>query len=327
MGVRRHALPERDPRHVHPYGRADEAGRRALRHRDAGRGHLDGIPREIALWRLDGLQLARFTAAAAADFVERGVAFDGARISWSTGFVVVANAALADLEPKATKPSVRIVSPHGNKRARGVLFIQGTARDPDGRVAEVRVGITRVSDCRAITRLGRLGPSRFPNGRCRAKAKFVAQGGEAWTYPLKRKLPRGRYVVRAVVRDDAGQKGATSDGSASAADVHRLPFARVTQLRPVRLVLLLAFAGGLALLDPQLVGIFAPALALFGLLVIDVRPGEHLIVRLLRARIKPRRSPTTLPSPALPIVVRQAGRLIAAALAVRPPPARAAVSA
>ena len=101
------------------------------------------------------------------------------------------------------------MSPHGNKRARGVLFIQGTARDPDGRVAEVRVGITRVSDCRAITRLGRLGPSRFPNGRCRAKAKFVAQGGEAWTYPLKRKLPRGRYVVRAVVRDDAGQKGAS----------------------------------------------------------------------------------------------------------------------
>ena len=95
----------------------------------------------------------------------------------------------------------------------------------------------------------------------------------------------------------------------------------------MRLVLLLVLAGGLALLDPQLVGIFAPALALFGLLVIDVRPGERLIVRLLRARIKPRRSPTTLQSPALPIVVRRTGRLIAAALAVRPPPARAAVSA
>ena len=106
-----------------------------------------------------------------------------------------------------------------------------------------------------------------------------------------------------------------------------LPSKTVTRLRPMRLLLLLAFAGALALLDPQLVGIFAPALALFGLLVVDVRPGERFIVRLLRARTKVCRRSPAVPAPALPIVVRRIGRMMAAALAVRPPPARAAVSA
>ena len=94
-------------------------------------------------------------------------------------------------------------------------------------------------------------------------------------------------------------------------------------LRGLRVLLVLAVASGLLLIDPQLFGICAPAIALFALLVAGVRPGERIIVALARARSRPRRPSLVVPRPALPIVVLRTGRLIAAALAVRPPPAAA----
>lgn len=95
----------------------------------------------------------------------------------------------------------------------------------------------------------------------------------------------------------------------------------LVNLRGLRLALVLAVAGGLLWLDPQLFGVCAPAIALFALLVADVRPGERLIVALVHARRRPKRPSLAVPRPALPIVVARTGRLIAAALAVRPPPA------
>lgn len=90
----------------------------------------------------------------------------------------------------------------------------------------------------------------------------------------------------------------------------------------------LAFAGMLAVValagiaDPALALTLAPALLLLALFTCGVRPGEALIER-LRARGTPPRILRAIssPRPRLAVVVRPAGRLIASALAMRPPPA------
>src|SRR3954453_6367866 len=89
----------------------------------------------------------------------------------------------------------------------------------------------------------------------------------------------------------------------------------------------LAFAGMFALVAlagiaaPRLVLTMAPALLPLALLTGGVRPGEALIVRLHERRVTP--APPRArsnPRPRLALVVRPAGRLIASALAMRPPP-------
>jgi len=65
----------------------------------------------------------------------------------------------------------------------------------------------------------------------------------------------------------------------------------------------------------------APAFALLVLLSHGIAPGERLIARLRRHVVGRRpRAAATLAARRLRIVVRRAGRLIAAALAIRPPP-------
>ena len=96
---------------------------------------------------------------------------------------------------------------------------------------------------------------------------------------------------------------------------------------------LLAFAGmsvlvalaGLA--EPGLALTMAPALLMLALFAGGVRPGEGLIERLRTRRATPRR-PRAVSAlrPRLALVVRPAGRLIASALAMRPPPAPLSVS-
>jgi hypothetical protein len=76
-----------------------------------------------------------------------------------------------------------------------------------------------------------------------------------------------------------------------------------------------------AVVEPGLALTMAPALILLALLTGGVRPGEALIERLRERRtglaVARARSAT---SPRLALVVRPAGRLIASALAMRPPP-------
>lgn len=88
---------------------------------------------------------------------------------------------------------------------------------------------------------------------------------------------------------------------------------------------LLALAAGL-LVAPSVGLLLAPAAALLLLLAHGVFLGETLIER-LRTRRSParRRAARAVRPPAVPLVVRRTGRLLAFALAVRPPPARVAV--
>jgi hypothetical protein len=90
----------------------------------------------------------------------------------------------------------------------------------------------------------------------------------------------------------------------------------------------LAFAGmlvlvaGAALTDPALALSFGPALLLLALFTCGVRPGEALIERLTARFAEPRnRRAVSARRPRLTLVVRPTGRLLASALAMRPPPA------
>jgi hypothetical protein len=83
-------------------------------------------------------------------------------------------------------------------------------------------------------------------------------------------------------------------------------------------VVLLAVFGAVVALT------LAPAVALLVLLVHGIAPGERLIERLRRRYVG--RRPRAVLSPCVPrlrLVVRRAGRMIAAALAMRPPPVAA----
>jgi len=81
-----------------------------------------------------------------------------------------------------------------------------------------------------------------------------------------------------------------------------------------------------AFADVGLALTMAPALLLLAALANGFRPGEALIERLSgRARTVAPRA-TSAPRPRLALVVRPAGRLLASALAMRPPPSGLAVS-
>jgi hypothetical protein len=96
---------------------------------------------------------------------------------------------------------------------------------------------------------------------------------------------------------------------------------------------LLAFVGLIALAtlagiaDPGLAMTLAPAVLLLATFACGVRPGEALIERLRERRVAPRHvRATSTRVPQLALVVRPVGRLIASALAMRPPPAPLASS-
>lgn len=78
---------------------------------------------------------------------------------------------------------------------------------------------------------------------------------------------------------------------------------------------------------PVLVLTLLPVIAILLPLLFGVLPGERTLERLRARRARPRRRlPASIEPPRLAIVVRRTGRLIAAALAMRPPPARAVFS-
>jgi hypothetical protein len=109
--------------------------------------------------------------------------------------------------------------------------------------------------------------------------------------------------------------------------VARLP--RIFRRSSAVSLLLHAALAGLVLLAILGVGVgvaltLAPAVALLVLLAHGIAPGERLIDRLRRRFVGSRpRAAASLAAPRMRIVVRRAGRLIAAALAIRPPPAAA----
>lgn len=90
------------------------------------------------------------------------------------------------------------------------------------------------------------------------------------------------------------------------------------------LAALLLAAAAAAAVSPEVLLVLAPAFLLLGLLVMGQAPGEELLLRLARRTRRPRRGVRRAPRPALPLIVRRTGRLIASALATRPPPSRIA---
>jgi hypothetical protein len=85
-------------------------------------------------------------------------------------------------------------------------------------------------------------------------------------------------------------------------------------------LLMLAFGAVVALM-------LAPAAVLLVLLLHGIAPGEALIERLRRRWVAVRtRAASCLPVRRLKLVVRRVGRQLAAALAMRPPPAVSALS-
>jgi hypothetical protein len=100
-----------------------------------------------------------------------------------------------------------------------------------------------------------------------------------------------------------------------------------THRRRLLIAALLLVAVLLVLAAPVFMLAMAPAIALFALFASRVMPGEKLIVRLRTRRAVTHRPRTiALQHPYDALVVRRAGRLITAALAMRPPPARLPVT-
>jgi hypothetical protein len=88
------------------------------------------------------------------------------------------------------------------------------------------------------------------------------------------------------------------------------------------LAALVLAAAVLVLTAPIFMLAMAPAIALFAMVANRVMPGADAIVRLRTAHTPRRRRDSAPQRPYEVVLVRRTGRLIAAALAVRPPPAR-----
>jgi hypothetical protein len=93
-----------------------------------------------------------------------------------------------------------------------------------------------------------------------------------------------------------------------------------TRIRLLLAVLVLA-AALLVVTAPAFILAMAPAIALFLMVANRVMPGADAIVR-LRSAYAARRARPAAQRPYEVVLVRRTGRLIAAALAMRPPPAR-----
>jgi hypothetical protein len=97
-----------------------------------------------------------------------------------------------------------------------------------------------------------------------------------------------------------------------------------TRIRLLLAALVLA-AAVLVVVAPVFMLAMAPAIALFAMVANRIMPGADAIVRLRSAHAARRRRPVAQ-RPYEVVLVRRTGRLLAAALAMRPPPARLLVT-
>jgi hypothetical protein len=80
--------------------------------------------------------------------------------------------------------------------------IAGLATDAEGKLARVEVSVLKRvgSKCRRVKSSGRLARS----GSCAASYRLTATGTKRWSFRPHRRLPAGRYIVRARAVDAAG---------------------------------------------------------------------------------------------------------------------------
>ncbi len=91
--------------------------------------------------------------------------------------------------------------------------------------------------------------------------------------------------------------------------------------RALALLALATLVVAVAAASPSVALVLAPALLLFGALVVGVFPGEEALARARSRRQRRRvRAPRRIARPVLARLVRPAGRTFAFALAMRPPP-------
>jgi CSLREA domain-containing protein len=104
-----------------------------------------------------------------------------------------------------------------SQKARKLKRFSGTASDPDGNLARVEISLVAVTGgakasakrrkrCLRLAKNGKLKKGK-PNKRGRCKpAKFLrAKGTAKWSFKLKRRLPRGSYVLYSRAVDRAGK--------------------------------------------------------------------------------------------------------------------------
>jgi hypothetical protein len=92
---------------------------------------------------------------------------------------------------------------------RAIAFRCASGERRRGRVTRVRVAVARVSGrrCRFAGPRGRLGPRRSCSRPRYLPARLGRRrdGKVPWTFRLRHRLPRGRYVAHVRARDDAGR--------------------------------------------------------------------------------------------------------------------------
>jgi len=116
--------------------------------------------------------------------------------------------------PSNDRPTSRIVGLAASVRARKLKRFHGTARDADDGVKRVDVALVQLlggaraarKSCRALTSSGRLKRVAPVRGRCRPSIYLRAKGATKWSFTLRRRLPRGRYVLYSRATDKAGQR-------------------------------------------------------------------------------------------------------------------------
>jgi hypothetical protein len=99
-------------------------------------------------------------------------------------------------------PKSVISSGAKSAKASKVKSFSGTASDTDGSVAKVEIALIRVKgdDCQTMTSSGTFKPSE-----CSPPKTFVAaKGTTKWSYKLKKKLKKAKYVLYSRAVDNAG---------------------------------------------------------------------------------------------------------------------------
>ena len=205
-------------------------------------GDLVAVPRrnpfELAVVGLDG-STANVFAKPATAYEGLDIAFDGGRIAWRDAMTIrneaypytppaptptptpsPAPTAAATPQPLRRAPAVRARAIPASVRARRLTRFTGTATDPDGDLASVRIALVRVGrgvkallaqnqpkGCAALASSGRLRTFKATKGRCIPKTFLRATGTASWSYKLKRRLPAGSYVLYVQAIDRSGLAG------------------------------------------------------------------------------------------------------------------------
>jgi hypothetical protein len=114
------------------------------------------------------------------------------------------------------EPHSRIKSPHGSIKSKKFKSIKGTASDSDGvkRVEVAVVGFTRGvhvaakkrGTCLLLRSNGKLKRTKADKrNRCTKRIFLKAKGTTSWTFKLKKKLPKGSYVIFSRAIDKTGK--------------------------------------------------------------------------------------------------------------------------